>query len=43
MEEFPAIRTLIDHTGDYNDAANIINSILQQHFQMEALEKEDLE
>jgi hypothetical protein len=43
MEEFPAIRTLIEHTGDYNDAANVINDILRHHFQIETLEKEDLE
>jgi hypothetical protein len=43
MEEFPAIRTLIEHAGDYNDAANVINDILRHHFQIEALEKEDLE
>ena len=43
MEEFPAIRTLIEHTGDYNDAASVINDILRHHFQIEALEKEDLE
>ncbi len=43
MEEFPAIRTLIEHTGDYNDAANVINDILRHHFQIKALEKEDLE
>ena len=43
MEEFPAIRTLIEHTGDYNDAANVINDILRHHFQIEALEKEHLE
>jgi len=43
MEEFPAIRTLIEHTGDYNDAAGVINDILRHHFQIEALEKEDLE
>ena len=28
MEEFPAIRTLIEHTGDYNDAVNVINDTL---------------
>jgi|TARA_R100001163_G_C5021766_1_gene164396 hypothetical protein len=43
MEEFPAIRTLIEHTGDYNDAASVINDILRHHFQIEALEKEHLE
>ena len=43
MEEFPAIRTLIEHTGDYNDAVNVINDTLRDHFQIEALEKEDLE
>ena len=43
MEEFPAIRTLIEHTGDYNDAVNVINDTLRHHFQIEALEKEDLE
>ena len=43
MEEFPAIRTLIEHTGDYNDAANVINDILRHHFQIKALEKEHLE
>ena len=43
MEDFPAIRTLIEHTGDYNDAANVINDTLRHHFQIEALEKEDLE
>jgi len=40
MEEFPAIRTLIEHTGDYNDAAGVINDILRHHFQIEALEED---
>ena len=40
MEEFPSIRTLIEHTGDYNDAANVIKDILEHHSQVKALEED---